>query len=247
MRTENGPALAVETPAFYPWTERSVAPGDTLLMFTDGVTEAAAADGSLFGIDRLCALLRETSGSGDPEALVRRIVEAVTAHAADFHASDDLTVLAVTFAPPDVLARRRPDGEQWLIEPDFSPEGCRTARKWLRLILVARRVAGERIAEVELIAEELLTNATRAAGTTRADPWFTVELALTRADIVLTLCDNGPAFDPLSREPPNLDIDIAERQLGGLGIHLVRQLAADCRYARIDDHNVLRIRLNRVI
>ena len=247
LRAENGPALAVETTAFYPWTERSVAPGDTLLMFTDGVTEAAAADGSLFGIDRLCALLRETSGSGDPEVLVRRIVEAVTAHAADFHASDDLTVLAVTFAPPEVMARRRPDGEQWLIEPDFSPEGCRTARKWLRLILAARRVAGERIADVELIAEELLTNAIRAVSATGANPWFTLELALTPADIVVTICDNGPAFDPLSREPPNLDIDIAERHVGGLGIHLVRQLAADFRYARIDDHNVLRIRLNRVI
>jgi anti-sigma regulatory factor (Ser/Thr protein kinase) len=86
----------------------------------------------------------------------------------------------------------------------------------------------------------------RAAGSAEATPWVTLELALTQADIVITICDNGHAFDPLSREAPNLDIDIAERDVGGLGIHLVRGLAADCRYARIDDHNVLRIRLTRI-
>ena len=38
-----------------------------------------------------------------------------------------------------------------------------------------------------------------------------------------------------------------ERGVGGLGIHLVRGLANDLRYSRIDDHNVLRIRLNRTV
>jgi sigma-B regulation protein RsbU (phosphoserine phosphatase) len=190
--------------------------------------------------------MRDGAASAEPEALVRRIVETVTAHAADFHASDDLTVLAVTFAPPQVTASRRDDGEQWLIEPEFSPEGCSSARRWLRVILAARRIAKERIGDAELIAEELLTNVIRAAGTAEPKPWVTLELALTQADIVMTVCDNGPAFDPLSREAPNLDVDIAERDVGGLGIHLVRGLATDCRYARIDDHNVLRVRLNRI-
>jgi sigma-B regulation protein RsbU (phosphoserine phosphatase) len=247
LRAENGPALAVEARAAYPLTERRIAPGDTLLLFTDGVTEAAAADGSLFGLDRLCALLRESGESGGPEALVRRIVEAVTAHAADFHATDDLTVLAVTFAPPGVVPRRRADGEQWLIEPERSPEGCRTARRWLRLILAARHVAANRIDDAELIAEEVLTNVGRAASLGEGASWMSFEIALTPVRIAMTICDNGPEFDPLSREPPNLAADIAERDVGGLGIHLVRALADDCRYERIDDHNVLTIRLNRPV
>jgi sigma-B regulation protein RsbU (phosphoserine phosphatase) len=172
-------------------------------------------------------------------------VEAVTAHSADFHATDDLTVLAVTFAPQEVTSSRHAKGEQWLIEPDFSLEGCRTARRWLRLILTARGLADERIADAELIAEELLTNVVRAARSPGSEPWMSFELLLRPAQIELTICDNGPAFDPLSRGPPNLDADIEERSVGGLGLHLVRQLADVCRYERIDDHNVLRIRLNR--
>ena len=247
LSAENGPALAIEAAATYPLTERRIAPGDTLLLFTDGVTEAAAADGSLFGLDRLCALLRESVGNGEPEALVRGIVEAVTAHAADFHATDDLTVLAVTFAPPGVTPRRRAGGEQWLIEPERSPEGSRTARRWLRQILAARQVADSRIADAELIAEEVLTNVVRVSSLGEGASWMSLELALTPSRIAMTICDNGPEFDPLSRESPNLDAHISERDVGGLGIHLVRELADDCRYERIDDHNVLSIRLNRMV
>ena len=245
--TENGPALAIDTPAVYPMTERYLAPGDTVLLFTDGVTEAAAADGSLYGIERLSALLEGRADDDGPEALVRRLVEAVTAHAADFHATDDLTALAVTFAPRGVTASRRADGEHWLIEPELSAAGVREVRQRLRAILAARRVAASRIDDTELIAEELLTNIVRAAGAGDAKSRMSLELELTPAEILLTIRDNGPAFDPLSRAPPNFDAALADRDVGGLGIHLVRELAEDCRYARVDDCNVLTIRLNRVI
>jgi sigma-B regulation protein RsbU (phosphoserine phosphatase) len=195
LSADNGPALAIETAATYPLTERRIAPGDTLLLYTDGVTEAAAADGSLFGLDRLCALLRESGGSGEPEALVRRIVEAVTARGR-LHATDDLTVL-VTFAPPGVTPLRRAGGEQWLIEPERSPEGCRTARRWLRQILAARQVADSRIADAELIAEEVLTNVVRASSSADGVSWMSLELALTPARIAMTICD-VPEFDPLA-------------------------------------------------
>jgi len=98
---------------------------------------------------------------------------------------------------------------------------------------------------VELIAEELLTNIIRAASGAGGASWMSLTLELTPAEIVLTPRDNGLEFDPLARAAPNLDLEIAERDVGGLGIHLVRALADECRYARIDDCNVLTIRLNR--
>ena len=62
LAAETGPALGVEAVAAYPLVERYVAPGDTLVLYTDGVTEASTADGALFGLDRLSALLRDRSG-----------------------------------------------------------------------------------------------------------------------------------------------------------------------------------------
>jgi sigma-B regulation protein RsbU (phosphoserine phosphatase) len=241
---ENGPALGVEPVAKYPLIARHLAPGDTLVLYTDGVTEAAASDGALFGSERLSELLRVRPAGDEPEALVRRIVDAVSAHAADFHATDDLTVLAVTFAPPDVTAGVRGGSEHWLVRPEASPAGIHVARQRLRTILTARCVAVGFIDDVELITEELLTNIVRAAGGGDALR-LTLELELTRVEILLTIHDNGAAFDPLSRASPKLDAEIADRDVGGLGIHLVRELADECRYARIDGRNVVTIRLNR--
>jgi sigma-B regulation protein RsbU (phosphoserine phosphatase) len=247
LRLTNGPALGVESLAEYPLIERYIAPGDTLVLFTDGVTEAAAADASLFGLERLSALLRDRSAGDDPAVLVRGIVEAVSAHAASFHASDDLTVLAVMLAPRGVTASRHTHGEQWLVEPELSPSGIRAARQWLRTILAARGVATSRVNDAELVGEELLTNIVRAAGADGGKTRVSMEVKLTPAEIVMTMRDNGLGFDPLSRASPNLDAEIEDRDVGGLGVHLVRELAADCRYERIDDTNVLTIRLNRMV
>jgi anti-sigma regulatory factor (Ser/Thr protein kinase) len=63
----------------------------------------------------------------------------------------------------------------------------------------------------------------------------------------MTIRDNGSRFDPLSLAVPKLDVEIAERDVGGLGVHLVRELADDYRYARVDDCNVLTIRLHRMV
>ena len=96
---------------------------------------------------------------------------------------------------------------------------------------------------MELIAEEWLTNVVRTANA--AAPQLSMDLLLTAAQIGLTFRDNGAAFDPLQAEDPDLDAHIADRPIGGLGIHLVREIADTCQYTRIDDCNVLQLRLNR--
>jgi anti-sigma regulatory factor (Ser/Thr protein kinase) len=61
---------------------------------------------------------------------------------------------------------------------------------------------------------------------------------------VLTLVDDGALFDPLARARPRTDQALAERAAGGLGIHLVREVAARVDYARRAGRNRLRIELS---
>ena len=67
---------------------------DLLFVFSDGITEAAAGDGSFFGEQRLEALLRESRASG-PDGLVGEVVAAVSKFVGDASPSDDITVLSV--------------------------------------------------------------------------------------------------------------------------------------------------------
>lgn len=245
LTAENGPAIGIDAAAEYQLTQGFIAPGETLVLFTDGVTEAEAQDGSFFGFDRLTALVRDAP-DGDPHTLVQRIVDAVAAHAAGFHASDDLAVLAVSLSPPGVTARCEAGVPHWLIVPEVSSAGIQRAQQRLHATLAARGVDPGRIGDAELIAEELLTNVVRVAHSEASDIQLSLACALTPSEIVLTVRDNGPPFDPLGLEDPKLHVDLADRKIGGLGVLIVKRLADSCRYARIEDCNVLEIRLGRL-
>jgi phosphoserine phosphatase RsbU/P len=241
LAVENGAAIGIDPSAEYSAMEAVLAPGDTLLLFTDGVTEAWTPDGAQFGTDRLVTVLREaTDGSSD--ALLRHVVDTVATNA---RADDDLTVLALSWTPRGVTWHKTELTMHWLIEPRISTAGVAQAQRWLRSILAARAVAVDRINDAELIAEELLTNIVRSLAARGGNSRLSLECELTDTQIVMTVRDDGPSFDPLALAAPDLDIDIDERAIGGLGVAIVRRMADSCRYAHIEGHNVMEVRLDR--
>ena len=56
--------------------------------------------------------------------------------------------------------------------------------------------------------------------------------------------DDGTPFNPLEAPPPNLNVPIEERQPGGLGIHLVKNLMDELQYQRRCGRNVLTMKKN---
>ena len=242
---DSGAAIGIDAGAEYRLNEGYLAPGDTLVLCTDGVIEAEAENGTLFGADRLTSLLREAT-DGEPESLVKRIMDTVVAHTiGGFHATDDVTSLAVRFTPRGVENLPDQNGGRWRMHAEVSPAGVRDTVRRLHGILAARNVDPARIGDVELIGEELLTNIARDAQSSGTHRQLMVDCELTPAEIVLTFRDDGPEFNPLERERVDLEAHIADRRVGGLGIHLVRELAERCSYARSENWNVLEIRLGR--
>ena len=73
----------------------------------------------------------------------------------------------------------------------------------------------------------------------RGDVLIISKMAVVVALIVLVLTDTGKEFDPTLA--PNVDITLSaeEREIGGLGIFLIRQIMNEVRYERIDGKNVL--------
>ena len=72
-----------------------------------------------------------------------------------------------------------------------------------------------------------------------------LEVQVTREEIVVVLRDNGNPFDPSRAESPDLEASLADRTLGGLGIHLIQSLSDAVSYAREEDRNVLRLTKKR--
>ncbi len=83
-----------------PLNSRDLEPGDAVLVYTDGVTEAHAPGGEPFGLGRLTDLLeREAAGAHQPEELLRRLVSAVLRHQGG-PLRDDATFLLLRWTGP---------------------------------------------------------------------------------------------------------------------------------------------------
>ena len=70
-----------------------------------------------------------------------------------------------------------------------------------------------------------------------------IEILLEIADqrLSVTVIDDGIPFNPLDQKPPRTDESLEDRQIGGLGVHIVRNLADDLSYRRENETNVLTI------
>ena len=87
----------------------------------------------------------------------------------------------------------------------------------------------------EVAAEEAIVNVLHYSQATE------LEMVLSQvrpvSAISIQLSDNGIAFDPTAHVPNEKATD--ERQVGGLGIHLIRQIVDEIRYERKDERNIL--------
>jgi serine/threonine-protein kinase RsbW len=95
---------------------------------------------------------------------------------------------------------------------------------------------------VNLALDELVTNTVLYGFDNTSGQEITVRVSTAGNELVASVCDRGKPFDPLQFKPPDLSAPIEERELGGLGIHLIRSLMDHVSYAREDNQNVLTVR-----
>lgn len=93
LDVDGGPMVGVVDDAAFPTRELSLAPGETLLLYTDGVTEATNG-AELFGVDRLLAAARSLAPAS-PDELVSGVLASVESFCAGAAAADDITLVAV--------------------------------------------------------------------------------------------------------------------------------------------------------
>lgn len=98
------------------------------------------------------------------------------------------------------------------------------------------------VTHMSLALDELMTNIITYGFDTPGPHSITLTLDLDDDALTVELNDGGRPFNPLQMPPPDLDLEIEDRPIGGLGIHLVRKMMDDVRYARTDGRNVLTLR-----
>jgi anti-sigma regulatory factor (Ser/Thr protein kinase) len=114
--------------------------------------------------------------------------------------------------------------------------------QFLREFWTAAALAPARMGSFELALEEIFMNVVMHARQPGIAP-HRVELSLSLDSGAVTMMveDDGPQFNPLSLPPPDLTAPLADRNVGGLGVYLVRNVMDTVSYARIAGRNQLRM------
>jgi serine phosphatase RsbU (regulator of sigma subunit) len=87
-------------------TEVVLAPGDTLVLYTDGITEARSADGELFGLDRLVDFVVTALAHGSPAETMRKLIHKIVSYE-NGELRDDATAALVQWQPTPVFTPSR--------------------------------------------------------------------------------------------------------------------------------------------
>lgn len=91
----------------------------------------------------------------------------------------------------------------------------------------------------DLAIEELVTNIIKYGYDDTASHEILVHLSLPEGNLVIRIEDDGHEFDPFDRPAPDIHAPIEEREIGGLGIHFVKNLLDTCEYRRANDRNIV--------
>jgi anti-sigma regulatory factor (Ser/Thr protein kinase) len=104
------------------------------------------------------------------------------------------------------------------------------------------RLAPEVVADMQVALDEVLVNIIRYAWEDDRVHEIRVRLTTSPGAFEAEIEDDGRPFDPLSVARPETQGSLAERKVGGLGIHFVKSLMSDVAYTRVDHRNRLFLR-----
>ena len=204
----------------------------TLVLYTDGVTEAMNIDGNLYGEERLATTLTNSAPPSDCRAVINQILHDIHQFAGDAEQSDDITML---------LLRRRSSTTKLELSIADTSLGQQEAMEKLDLFLDTHQISPEHQYAIRLAFEEILTNIVKYAYDEPGGANITAYLRLD-TPATLTFIDNGHPFDPLTdAPPPTLTGEVAERPIGGLGLHLIQSMGMTLTYRHENKRNILTV------
>ena len=210
--------------------------GTTIFLFTDGLTEAENMEHQQFSMDRVKEVARQVLAAQEqvPRQIIQRMSDAVHQFVGSAEQSDDLTMLAIQYIkqPNDVQLRKA------IVLPNDTKEVPRLAT-FVDEVCEALGFTATLTMQMNLALEEAVVNVMEYAYPEGKSGSVLVEAEKTPEQIVFTITDSGIPFDPTAQTEPDITLSVEERPIGGLGIHLVRQIMDDIHYEREDDKNIL--------
>lgn len=226
FQDKHGFVLAGMEGARYREYELDLKAGDRLFVYTDGVPEATDTSNALYGTDRMVAALNRNRDSS-----CCQLLEALHQDVKDFvngaDQFDDITMLCIE------IKDMESDMKKISITPslDNLPE----AVAFFEEILSDADVSMKIIAQINVVLDEIFSNIVHYSGATIV----TLGCEIIENRVILRFSDNGCPYNPIDRPDPDVSLPAEEREIGGLGIFMVKKMMNDVSYKYADGLNIL--------
>lgn len=113
-----------------------------------------------------------------------------------------------------------------------TPDGMAAAQAYLESLSIEPKPA--------IVLDEIVSNIVRCSGAKK----FRFGAGREEGNLVLVFADDGKPFDPTTEiAEPDVSVPLEERDVGGLGVFMVKKMAKSVAYAREGDRNVLTVRM----
>ena len=229
----HSPAVATMDGVRFREHEFELAPGDSLFVYTDGVPEATNAYDELFGSDRMVDALNENPDAAPDELLVtvRRRIDEFVGDAPQF---DDITMLGFVYRGKEKRAEE--------LTLDATVENLDNVLAFVDKNLEKLDCSPKTQMQIDVAVEELFVNiAHYAYGDATGKATIRFEKTDDPLSASITFIDSGTPYDPLKKADPDVTLSAEERQIGGLGIYMVKKSMDDVKYEYADGKNILTI------
>lgn len=211
-----------------------LAEGDIFLLYTDGVTEAMDPAQNLFSDKRLATLFASTDYKS-MEEVVESTLSAVKQFEAGSDQADDITVLAIQFSG---AGQQTADATLDLtIQNQISEINSVNLR--FDTFAEEQHIPPSIVGRMHMVFEELLSNIIMHGYSGENDHDIVIKVQASPQRLKVTIVDDGVPFNPLDSDTPDITLSLEEREIGGLGVHLVRTMMDNVSYERDGENNVV--------
>ena len=196
--------------------------GDILFLYTDGVTEAMNSNSELYGEKRLQDLLNSLSDDLSSEEICKAVNDDVKEFVGNAEQSDDITMLCVKYTD-------KVETSTFVVPADKQEVGRITS--FINEFLTKKNINEKILSQIDVAVDEVCSNIFNYAYKNKNKKGkVTVEVIYRNNTVTINFIDTGIKFNPLDKDDPNIDLPLEEREIGGLGIYMVKQLMDDVKY-----------------
>ena len=214
----------------YKEQELQLQPGDKIYLYTDGVTEAHNSQNELFGEERLLESLNSTKGMS-VEEICKKVKKDVDAFVADGEQFDDITMLCVRLNEINSEV-----GITVVPSMDTVPQVAEFMETEMEKLEVSPKIS----MKLMIAIDEIYSNIVRYSGATEA----TVSIEKANNTLKLYFKDNGTPYNPLDAKDPDITASAEDRNIGGLGVFMVKKMLDNVEYKYVDNFNILTLTKN---